>query len=83
MSYSRWSNSVWYTFWAAYSGETKDEQVFTICLVKDFTYKKLKEDIDSCLDIACKDRTEEQREELREYMDQFIKDVEEENDEQA
>jgi hypothetical protein len=41
MSYSRWSNSVWYTFWTAYPGtktefklptkKLKDSQMFEIC----------------------------------------------------
>lgn len=26
MSYSRFSNSVWYTYWTVYSGDTKDTQ---------------------------------------------------------
>ena len=55
MSYSRWSNSIWYTFWTSFgalpteytlpSKKLKEKQVFEIC---DFpcyfiTYKDLKE----------------------------------------
>ena len=55
MSYSRWSNSIWYTYWSASSKEGKDNQVFEICDLgcsHSFTYKQLKEDIDSCLEIV-------------------------------
>jgi hypothetical protein len=52
MSYSRWLNSIWYTFWCASSGDTKDEQVFYICDFRpspQFTYKEIKEDIEDCI----------------------------------
>lgn len=54
MSYSRWSNSRWYTFWSAMGGETsefkwptqklKDRQVFEICDIPSYhiTYGELK-----------------------------------------
>ena len=46
MSYSRWSTSVWYTFWAVTTGlkykwptnELKRSQIFEIC---DGTYTQL------------------------------------------
>jgi hypothetical protein len=52
MSYSRWSNSVWYTYWSAYSPDCnfklptrklKYGQVFTICGIPgyDVTYGDL------------------------------------------
>jgi len=55
MSYSRWSNSIWYTYWSASSGETKDEQIFCICDLSrpfNFTYKELKENIHRCLGVV-------------------------------
>ena len=45
MSYSRWSNSTWYSFWSNLSGKTKEEQV--LCLwadidqTKEWTYEQL------------------------------------------
>jgi len=49
MSFSRWSNSRWYTFWASTSSNKRDEQVFEICGTCSFTYKELKEELDKCL----------------------------------
>ena len=54
MSYSRWSNSRWYTFWSAMGAEPtqykwptqrlKDNQVFEICDIPSYfiTYSELK-----------------------------------------
>lgn len=46
MSYSRWSNSVWYSFWNAESGPTREEQVlslwYSLDMCKDWTYEELK-----------------------------------------
>lgn len=56
MSYSRWSNSIWYTYWSSSSGDDKDSQVFSICDLScpvDFTYKQLKESVDSCIKQVC------------------------------
>jgi hypothetical protein len=53
MSYSRWSNSRWYTFYTAFSGKTKDTQAFEIMIdfarTRIFSYLELKSDIDKCL----------------------------------
>jgi len=53
MSYSRWSNSRWYTFHTAFSGKTKESQAFEIMMdfarSRIFTYAELKSDIDKCL----------------------------------
>ena len=47
MSYSRWSNSTWYTYWSAASPETnykwptrklKNQQVFEICDMPSFRF---------------------------------------------
>jgi hypothetical protein len=54
MSYSRWSNSRWYTFYTAFSGKTRDTQAFEIMIdfarTRIFSYSELKSDIDKCLD---------------------------------
>ncbi len=54
MSYSRWSNSVWYTFWTSMSEDTqfklptkrlKNNQVFEICDLQNYyvSYRELDE----------------------------------------
>lgn len=53
MSYSRWSNSLWYTYWSSTSSNTINDQVFEICGVTSFTYKEIIDDIEKCLDRAC------------------------------
>jgi len=50
MSYSRWSNSVWYTFWCSSGSDKRDEQLFSICGVTIFTYADLKQGLDICID---------------------------------
>jgi hypothetical protein len=50
MSYSRWLDSAWYTFWACYyNGPEKDKQLFEICPYATFTYREIKDDIDGCI----------------------------------
>jgi len=80
MAYSRWSNSYWYTYWDAHSGESKDSQLFTICGDDlSFTYGELVADIDGCLSIVrkmCPEATEDQIQELKTYMEKFMLDME-------
>jgi hypothetical protein len=53
MSYSRWSDSVWYTYWSSFSGKSKDSQVMEIMVdcyrTFVFTYSQLNEDLDDCI----------------------------------
>ena len=84
VSYSRWSNSRWYTFYCASPTPFKDDQYFDVCGVMCFTYKQIKENIEGCLDGAVKQENEnctqkvtpEQRKELKGYMLRFMKHVE-------
>lgn len=85
MSYSRWSNSTWYTFWCAPLNKNKlikDLQIFEVCSVMSFTYKELKESIDKCVDkireISLDVYSEDEYNELKQYMKEFISDVDEE-----
>jgi len=51
VSYSRWSNSFWYTFWSGTDDASLDAQ-FEICDVargQIFTYRELSRDIDGCI----------------------------------
>ena len=54
MSYSRWSNSRWYTFHTAFSGDTKESQAFEVMIdfarSRVFYHIELKSDIDKCLE---------------------------------
>ena len=79
MSYSRWSYSVWYTFWnSASSGESKDEQVLSLwySLEKtiDWAYSDLvnitSEDIQRRYECEIEDAQE-----AMDYVNRFIKAV--------
>lgn len=102
MSYSRWSNSVWYTFWT-WNGEgdeftfptqsRKNTQTFEICDLVTYyvTYGELDElGVDIVIDQIRefyskqykwslgdykKDVTEEELEELKGYLLQFMNDI--------
>jgi len=91
MSYSRWSNSYWYTYWHACDSNYMDEQLLSVDCDKVFTYKELKEDIQICVkrvrqrieddkENRTKLPTEEEYKELEEYMKEFIQDVESSTD---
>ena len=82
MSYSRWSYSVWYSFWnASSSGKSKDEQVLSLWYSMDktidWTYPEL-------LDVTTEDVQRrynceiEDAEESMGYIKKFIKAVNEE-----
>lgn len=90
MSYSRWSNSSWYTFYNASSGETLEEQVLSAwysmdkCI--DWTYEELEElvknrirvdDITSriCMIYGC---NADEATELYDIIQQFMSDAREE-----
>ena len=79
MSYSRWSFSVWYSFWnGANSGNSKDEQIlslwYSIDKTIDWVYSELV-DI-TAEDIQRRYRCEiEDAEEGMDYVKRFIKDV--------
>lgn len=88
MSYSRWGNSCWYTYWCAIDSMVRTEQ--ELCVTGDgcFSYKELKSDLKGCLK-RIKDSykgkdgwkpTNEEMRELKKYMKQFIKDVKNSDD---
>ena len=86
MSYSRWSNSRWYTFWCSTASSKREDQIFNVDCQFDFTYAELKRDRKGCLrKVRAKYGELEDWEldgvynELDRYMEEFIKDVE--NDE--
>jgi len=86
MSYSRWSNSRWYTFWCCSGSKKRADQLFDVDCSVQFTYADLKNDLEACMAKvrryeqkkikADKRGTPEEHEELRGYMRQFMADVE-------
>jgi hypothetical protein len=53
MFYSRWIDSIWYTFWSAESeGVYRDNQIFEICDLDGvkFTYAEIKDSIGDCIE---------------------------------
>ena len=89
MSYSRWINSYWYTFWSANpapNGEEKGEQLFDVDCQFSFTFKQLtaKDGIKKSINKIKKEtRTRTLKPgkndflELQGYMKLFIQDVKE------
>lgn len=88
MSYSRWGNSSWYTFWNDSSGEDRDSQVLSAwysmseedCI--DWQYWELQELIKKSFDdiikhimIRYKNCSPDEAGELQEIMQLFISDV--------
>ena len=91
MSYSRWSNSSWYTFWSSTPENTPmEDQEFCVDCELHFSYKSLKKDMDKCINNVRShyefkmDEDNENRpsdaeyDELKGYMLEFIQDVEKE-----
>ena len=80
MSYSRWTNSDWYTIWLVQDDETenRDTALFQIVCCATFTAKQLREDLKSCLDKACDPSQYDRpvsRSQLEGFVAEFLKDV--------
>ena len=79
MSYSRWTDSVWYTFWCVSDSDKKEEQLFDICNVATFTYQELKDDMNKCIQHIKEqypdDYSDLDYEEVKIYIKRFLKDV--------
>jgi hypothetical protein len=78
MSYSRWSYSHWYTFWHISEDEDRMNALFEICTVATFKASELRSDLDGCMAKVRKiatDATDEDMEELKRYVQEFLKDV--------
>ncbi len=88
MSYSRWIQSRWYTFWCVQDEltENRDTAIFEICAVISFTAKELRNNKDECLKKVEKIENQnsinkvskQELNELRTYMDLFLSDVDKE-----
>lgn len=70
MSYSRFGDSEWYTYWSTpLEGvvENCDTMAFEICMVTRFMAKELRDDIDACLAQVLAIVTEMKREKTYPY----------------
>ena len=81
MSYSRWSYSVWYSFWNTSSGKKKNDQVLSLWYSMDKTIDWVYTDL---LDVTAEDiqrryncEIEDAKESMG-YIKKFIKAVDEE-----
>ena len=91
MSYCRWIDSSWYIFWNTGGGSTKGEQLlsiwYSINALPNFTYDELTElptfedRLAVILDrgkITREELTDEDIKDLREALDEWFNDIEEE-----
>ena len=84
MSYSRWSNSTWYSFWSVSDAITKEDEIFSLWLsideTKDWSYNELKTwTVETVLE-NYESITQSEAEEALEYIKYFLEDVEKEYD---
>ena len=87
MAYSRWSNSIWYTFWTTRGhGEHFNDQLLSVNSELCFSYKELSKDIKKCLEEVVEHYkslddncahycSDDAINELQIYMERFIEDV--------
>lgn len=96
MAYSRWTNSVWYTFGTYKDGDRLRNRsawyfkIFCDSLetIGGFSYDELKNDIDKCIQAVKNDVnpnikpliTEKEITELKTYMLEFIEEIEKDED---
>lgn len=80
MSYARWSNSAWYTFYNTSSGEFREDQVlslwYSMNTCYEWTYEQL---LDFNPEFLIKEYecNSDEASEAMEYIEEFLKDVEE------
>jgi len=81
MSYSRWMNSAWYSFWNSSSGEKKEEQVLSLWAdleqTKDWTYEQLLRFTVEDIGKVYTGITLAEAEEAWGYIQEFLQDVDE------
>lgn len=92
MSYSRWSNSSWYTFWYANGAKTKDDQVLAVwfagteecpvfrydVLLKTRGDPELLAEVVRTIDPHTNNASDAHFRELSTYVDRWLSEVEEE-----
>ena len=79
VSYSRWINSNWYSFWNTSSGESKDDQILSLWHVSndctDFSYEHLEKFDISTMKTQFPEASEEDLVEGLGYIKEFLEDV--------
>ena len=82
MSYSRWIDSKFYTYWGSYDVHDKNNEVFIVHsglkVYQKFTYVECKDMIESRIKLKGRMNSIDddlEAEELQGYMKQFVKDV--------
>ena len=82
MSYSRWLNSKFYTYWCISEAKNKNDEMFIVHsdlkVYQKFTYVECKELIESRIKLKGRMNSidnDEEAEELQGYMKKFIEDV--------
>ena len=91
MSYSRFGDSYWYTYWSTVPEgitEDRDTAIFEVCTVTQFSAKQLRDDVDACIaeavELAPKfnwvtgEPSEQDIQELRDCIAEFLADVDRE-----
>ena len=81
MSYSRWGESEWYTFWQTSNADTKEDEKFALWLSIDechtFNYKELTNFTSESI-MELYDVSQELADEAMGYIKRFLEDVDEE-----
>ena len=84
MSYSRWMNSKWYSFWHSSNAKRKEDEVLSLWLdmeqTKDWTYEQLLSFTVEDIGKAYTGITLAEAEEAWGYIQEFLADVDEEYD---
>ena len=87
MSYSRWSNSAWYSFWSAGNAKRKEDEVFCLWAdmeqTKDWTYEQLESFTVEDIGRKYVGITLAEAEEAWGYIQEFLQDVDREYDEHS
>jgi len=85
MSYSRWMNSTWYTFWSASNAKRKEDEVLALwpdmSQTRHWTYEQLLSFTVEDVGKAYTGITLAEAEEAWGYIQEFLQDVDEEYDE--
>jgi len=84
MSYSRWSNSTWYTFWSVNDAKRKEDEVLSLWAdmsqTRDWIYEELVTWTVEDVGKAYTGITLAEAEEAWGYIQEFLADVDEEYD---
>ena len=84
MSYSRWSNSTWYTFWSVSDAKRKEDEVLSLWAdmsqTRDWIYEELVTWTVEDVGKAYTGITLAEAEEAWGYIQEFLADVDEEYD---